>query len=96
MGRYQTKQSARKKVNERLCKFCDKGVLEDEKHVIMSCILYNTHRKVMLKEIIEVFPGLATADTDELFEFIMQCRDYEVFKHFIPMLDNVKNLRGEL
>jgi len=35
--------------NERLCSIC--GVIEDEKHVIMSCVKYNTLRNLHLPEI---------------------------------------------
>ncbi len=96
MGIYQSKQNAKKKVKDRICNFCESGVIEDEKHVLMSCTLYKQPREIMFKHIFDIFPGLPSCYIDEQFSFIMQCHDYEVFKYFIIMLESVKSLRGSL
>ncbi len=96
MGRYKSKQNARKKLTERVCIFCNTGQIEDEKHVLMSCTHYELPRQLLLKELFDIFPGLIGLDLDRQFEFIMQCQDYEVFKHLIPLLESIVTLRGSL
>ena len=96
MGRYQSKQNSSKKAKDRICTFCDAGIVEDEKHVLMSCTLYRSQRESMFKHIFDIFPGLSNLEVDEQFLFIMQCTDYEIFKHFITMLESILTLRGSL
>ena len=36
-------------LNERLCNMCDSGVIEDERHFLMKCSLYNDIRESMFQ-----------------------------------------------
>jgi hypothetical protein len=61
VGRYRPKKG-RVKPEERVCKFCDLGKVEDEMHVVMVCPMYVHQRKAMLDTIFQIFPDIPTHD----------------------------------
>ncbi len=96
IGRYRTKTSNRIKREERTCKLCSTGCIEDEEHVLMTCPKYDIYRKIMLDNLYEAFPGLNRLDKKEQFIFIIRSIDYEVFQSLSTMLDSVIRIRGNI
>ena len=52
MRRVDKTRHAKKKIpiQDRICKVCDKGVVEDEEHFFLSCEAYDYERQVLLKK----------------------------------------------
>ncbi len=96
LGRYQSKTAGKLRPEERICKLCNLGEVEDEKHALMNCPMYSVQRKNMLEELFEIFPALPALSVNEQFVFIMTCQDYEVFKPLCKMLEAITVLRGSL
>ena len=57
---------------DRLCMYCNLGLVEDEEHFIMTCPLYENQRKELFDQLtsISTFPDLTDG---EKFLFIMSC-----------------------
>ena len=60
----------RVKLDKRLCTFCNTNEIEDEKHVVLKCILYNDIRECLVDKCLEVCPAFNTMNEDEKFKFI--------------------------
>ena len=45
-GRYEHKNK-----EERICKFCDMGAIEDEKHFVLDCQAYMIYRKSFFQQV---------------------------------------------
>jgi hypothetical protein len=86
-----------KKVEERhrLCKNCTTNLIENEEHVLMVCPKYADSRKIMLDTIIEIYPHLRIANTENIFLFIMKCEDPEIFNGLANMIQDIIALRGD-
>mmetsp|Transcript_14662 Transcript_14662/g.19187 ORF Transcript_14662/g.19187 Transcript_14662/m.19187 type:complete len:100 (+) Transcript_14662:1-300(+) len=46
----------------RLCRFCDSGSLEDEMHVLLPCAKFDSKRKEIFEEPTEIFPDFMEFD----------------------------------
>ena len=55
----------------RLCNFCNENVLEDEKHFLLNCKLYEEDRKVFFAEIMKQDTLLSDKSTHQKFETLM-------------------------
>ena len=62
--------------NDRVCRMCNNGQVEDETHFIVQCISYNENRKRLQKLEIEISTGLE----EELFIKIMITTNEEELK----------------
>jgi hypothetical protein len=51
--------------NFRLCMFCNDQVVEDEKHFLFDCTLYNTVRLKFVKGLTEKYPLFSELDVTE-------------------------------
>ena len=79
--------------NERVCRICNSGQVEDEIHFIGQCTAYNEHRKFLIQEINlthftgseeEQFAIIMTPTKEEDFEALGQY----IFKCFRTRKDN--------
>jgi hypothetical protein len=93
MGRY---HSSRIKPENRICKFCDMHVPEDENNFLMTCPKYTPYRNEMFKELIEAFYGFDSLDQEEKLILLMSCKDYEIFESLTKMLERAEGVRGTL
>ena len=82
--------------DKRICKKCNLGEVEDEKHVIMTCPNYENDRKKLLYHLNEAFPLFEQLDEQNKFIFIMQCHDWEATHALSEMLLAVQKGRGSL
>ena len=96
MGRFKFKDGKSIHVNERICKFCNLNVVEDEKHVIMSCKNYDVSRIKMFEDISDIFPDFTLKDIEEKFIFIMSVKDIELYNITTRYLNDVAKKRGRL
>ena len=58
--------------NFRLCMFCNDQVVEDEKHFLFDCTLYNTVRLKFVKGLTEKYPLFSELDVTEKLNVIMK------------------------
>lgn len=83
-------------VDERICRLCNLNVVEDEKHFIMVCPLYNSERKLLIDKL-NSFTNFCNLTENEQFVFIMSCLngDYEVICKVIEFINKCTELRQE-
>ena len=74
-GRYTVPKTP---VNMRLCKQCNAGEVEDEKHFIISCVKYRNIRINLINVNISAIPNFTNLDKNEQFQSIMCSRDNNV------------------
>ena len=76
-------------VNERLCKFCNTGDVEDEEHFILSCPFYSNERASLYTKL-NSFSTFNSLSTQEKFHFIMSYNegDIEVLSHIIQFVNS--------
>jgi hypothetical protein len=60
---------------KRYCKFCKDGSIEDEKHFIINCSIYENKRGEFFKEICHILPGISniSSDPNAFFNLILNC-----------------------
>ena len=63
-------------VQERICAHCK--VIEDEKHFLLDCSLYQTERAALMTNILSLYPSLVDFNRDEVFCFILGSDDAQV------------------
>ena len=90
------KKNGRITTNQRICKNCNSGEVEDEIHAIMSCSKYDNSRAIMVQTLNETFPCFELLDYKEQFLFIIKCKDYEITHALSKMLSEIKQTRGSL
>lgn len=63
------------KAEKRYCKFCKDGSIEDEKHFIINCSIYEAERSKFFKELCKILPGITqlASDPDAFFNLILNC-----------------------
>ncbi len=76
----------------RLCLLCDSGVVEDEKHFMLECELYNRERRDLVRYIQES-TDINSLNVDDKFNFLMSCSDYEVSKTIIDFVNFALDIR---
>ena len=84
------KTNGRITTNQRICKNCNSGEVEDEIHAIMSCLKYDNSRAIMVQTLNETFPYFELLDYKENFLFIIKCNDYEITHPLSKMLSEIK------
>lgn len=78
---------------ERICKFCDTNMVEDELHFSLDCPLYTEIKTVFLKSLFEKFPNLSNLNHQNLFIWLMTNEDMSVIKQFCEYLKCLFELR---
>ena len=68
VGRYSRPPT---KAEERFCKICDTKNVEDEKHFLLECKIYDNIRNKFLTQIREKFPFISNLENLELFNWLM-------------------------
>ena len=63
------------KPNERFCKFCKDGSIEDEKHFIINCSIYEADRSKFFEALRNLLPGITNlaSDPDAFLNVILSC-----------------------
>ena len=70
-------------VNQRTCEKCNISEIEDEKHFVIRCKLYDKERKHLFNKL-----NLNNLDEDIIFYKLMQCQDFSTainFSKFIQL-----------
>lgn len=79
----------------RKCLLCNSGCVEDEKHFIMSCDVFQTQRVQFFNSLSEcsIFNDL---DFDAKFAFIMSCNggDMDIMKLSLPYVNVITDIRS--
>ena len=90
LGRYTVPRMT--PVEERVCKTC--GVLEDERHFILTCPVYSDAR-IELFDSLQSFTTLQSLNTEDRFAFIMSYGwgDTEVLTHVINFVNKAEAIR---
>ena len=95
-GRYRKKNGKSIPVAERICKFCDDNLVEDEKHVIMVCKKYCEDRNTMVNGITDFLPEFKEKNTEQKFICLMSIKDIEVINILNKFLKCVQKKRGRI
>ena len=72
-------------LHERLCKMCLAHLVEDERHFIMDCSLYDDQRHDLFEHCISLDDEFASLNTVEKFTFIMKKGSYNIVKTVFKM-----------
>ena len=72
-------------LNERVCKVCTSGVIEDEIHFIMDCSLYDDLRHEIFTHMNSFIDGFDSSDRLQQFYYIMQCNNYTTINTIFKM-----------
>ena len=67
---------------DRVCFYCDNHAIEDEKHFVIKCPLYNTLRSNLFDELITIFPIFGSYDHNEKFIWLFSNLDPRVINLF--------------
>jgi predicted pyridoxine 5'-phosphate oxidase superfamily flavin-nucleotide-binding protein len=62
---------------------CSKGDIEDEKHFIVDCPLYENIRVKFFDKVIDLYPNLRYMDTSSKFVWLFTNEHEQVFSHLI-------------
>jgi hypothetical protein len=58
-------------VQERICRHCDTGQIEDEMHFMMRCPLYKENREIMWNSLCDIMPSFENLDEMDQFKMLM-------------------------
>ena len=83
------------KFEDRLCKFCNGDVVEDEMHFISECYLYNQTRDDFLEKCHSLFPNIRHLNIKDKFRFLFSVPEPVVMKELMSYLFNLSMLRSE-
>ena len=73
-GRYSKPKTP---IEQRLCKFCSIGKVEDETHFISDCELYSDIRETLFNKASEINPAFNTFNSEEKVIFLMQSKEMQ-------------------
>ena len=59
-----------KPLDERLCKFCDQSVVEDEYHFLCCCELYKDERNILYRDVSQIYEDFNDMDIFDKFIFL--------------------------
>ena len=79
--------------NLRLCKFCNKGDIEDEHHALLICDAYLAQRQIFLESIHKVIPKFNEYDTKQQFRLILTNNNTEVITQLGKFLVEMQKVR---
>ena len=80
-------------IEERICKTCNSGQVEDEKHIILHCATYNKFRTVLFSIINKEEPGCLEGST---FLNIMSTINVKLMFSLCKYLQKVFKTRNNL
>ena len=83
------------KPEERICEHCNLNAIEDEKHFVLECPLYDNLRKKLLSEITKVSPYFKQLDYDDQFCWIMSNNLESIIPVVAEYLFNATEIRKE-
>ncbi len=69
-------------LENRLCEFCEKNIIEDEKHFMCSCSFYNDLRNSLYLKINYTQPEFQSMSFKYKFVYIIQNKQHQVAKFF--------------
>ena len=79
-------------VEERICPVCHEGV-EDERHVLLECPMYNDIRMELLRKITTVIDNIYVLSKCEILKFILGSRNEYVVKQSARAADLILRKR---
>lgn len=83
MGRYRKPKPV--PLEERTCKMCQTGHIEDEKHFVMNCDLYIDQRDSLFDYCNTLHPDFTNMTNTDKFKFIMQTGDANMLNMIYKM-----------
>jgi hypothetical protein len=86
-GRYQGLPA-----EERVCEFCNKGEVEDERHFVLSCPLYSTVRAELWTETLPRLPQPLLTE-EAKFVALLQSKDADVIKKVLRYVKQAMKVR---
>ena len=78
------------KLNERLCKFCNSQDIEDEKHMLCKCNLYDDARSIMYSKASDKCENFNVFNDDEKLVYLLS----QEWKLVADFLDNAWTIRS--
>ena len=79
---------------ERKCTNCSKGDIEDEKHLIVDCPLYENIRVKFFDKVIDLCPNFRYKDTSSTFVWLFTNEHEQVKKKLGSFIEECFLLRG--
>ena len=89
-GRYTTPKTP---LHERICAFC--GLVEDEKHLIISCHTYDNERYILYNKIRSKQQYFDVLNNEDKFIFLFKCEDPQILSWLGNFIINCFELRIE-
>ena len=78
--------------NNRICKKCDSGEVEDEKHALMICAKHNEQRNSAFKDIGALNKKNAFLDKESKFIWLLSNEDKQVIMILAKLINSILNL----
>ena len=76
----------------RLCNTCNH--IEDENHIIMNCICFQTQREILFQEIIKVGVNWSTKDNKQQVQYIMAAKENNILYPITKYIKQIVYKRG--
>ena len=78
-----------------MCKFCSTNSVENEKHFLLECSLYNDERSKLFEKL-DNFCDFTSLNSDDKFSFLMSYNngDYEILKLVLPFINKSVTIRN--
>lgn len=64
--------------NERICKKCSSGCVEDEIHFLTSCEKFNSDRDALFDFVCHKMPNFTLLDNQQKIIYLLSCEDNQV------------------
>ena len=81
---------------DRKCCYCDKNVIDDEKHFILLCDIFKLKRQCFVSRLKALFPQFDAMSTDEKLRFILCPPTVDLAKCVSKFLGIMTNIRKEI
>jgi hypothetical protein len=83
-------------VKDRTCIYCKNSEIEDEKHFMLQCKLYNDRRIIMFDSITEILPIFKDLSRSEQFQILMSgfLGDSEIIKIVVSYVQGCTEIRA--
>ena len=81
-------------VKDRLCKLCNSGAVEDEKHFIFNCKLYSSLRQTYFADVKKSCKNFSCLSQDDQLIWLMTNESDNIIVSFSKYIFDCFNLRG--
>ena len=83
-------------LSERKCCFCESGEIDDEKHFVLFCDIFQLKRQCFLGRLIALFPNFPLMSDEEKLRFILCPPTTEIAKCVSKFLGIMTRIRKEI